>query len=272
MTPRQPGTLYGIIGYPLGHSLSPLLHNWGFSQLGLDGMYMAWPLEQEKVADFITAARTLPIRGVSVTIPHKQTVLPLLDRVSDRARRLGAVNTLYWDRDALCGENTDVLGFLAPLRGRSFSEALVLGAGGAARAVLAGLAELGVPRVRLANRTAARARELAAEFGVEPLPWEERAAVGADLIVNASPLGMRGERAGETPLTREGFSGRGLAYDLVYNPLRTRFLAEAESAGWETQDGLGMFVEQGRAQFRLWTGRELPADGARELLRAALGY
>ena len=90
-------------------------------------------------------------------------------------------------------------------------------------------------------------------------------------MINTSPLGMRGEREGETPLTRDDFSGRGLAYDLVYNPLRTRFLAEADAAGWETQDGLSMFVEQGRAQFRLWTGRDLPADRARELLRTALG-
>lgn len=271
MSPRLPGALYGIIGHPLGHSLSPLLHNWGFELLKLDGVYLPWPLEPEKLPDFLTAVRALPIRGVSVTIPHKQAVLPLLDRVSERARRVGAVNTLYWDGDALCGENSDVLGFLAPLRGRTFAEALVLGAGGAARAVLAGLAELGVPRVRLANRTAARARELAAEFGVEAAPWEERAAGGADLVINTSPLGMRGEREGETPLTRDDFSGRGLAYDLVYNPLRTRFLAEADAAGWETQDGLSMFVEQGRAQFRLWTGRDLPADRARELLRTALG-
>ncbi len=268
MNPRSPDTLYGIIGHPLGHSLSPLLHNWGFELLNLDGVYLAWPLEPEKLPDFLTAARTLPIRGVSVTIPHKQA---LLDRVSGRARKVGAVNTLYWDGKDLCGENTDVPGFLAPLRGRTFAEALVLGAGGAARAVLAGLAELGVPRVRLTNRTAARARELAAEFGAEAIPWEERAAEGADLVINAGPLGMRGEHEGETPLTRERFSGRGLAYDLVYNPLRTRFLAEAEAAGWETRDGLSMFVEQGRAQFRLWTGRELPADGAREVLRAALG-
>jgi shikimate dehydrogenase len=281
--PFLPRELYGIIGHPLGHTMSPLLHNWGFGLLDIPAVYMAWPLEPGRVGDFVTAVRTLPIRGASVTIPHKQAVLPLLDGVSERARAVGAVNTLYWRDGRLLGENTDVTGFLAPLRQRASegwrcARALVLGNGGAARAVLAGLNELGrtgdgvVGEVAVTGRNAEKAAPLAAEFGAGVVDWEARTAWGADLVVNTTPMGMSGERQGDTAFPAQGFSGRtGLAYDLVYNPLRTRFLSEAADAGWDTQDGLAMFVEQGREQFRLWTGLELPAEGARTLVAVALG-
>lgn len=290
--PFLPRELYGIIGHPLGHTMSPLLHNWGFGLLDVPAVYMAWPLEPGRVGDFITAVRTLPIRGASVTIPHKQAVLPLLDGVSDRARAVGAVNTLYWRDGQLLGENTDVTGFLAPLRQRAAAgwrceRALVLGNGGAARAVLAGLRELAgagegvVGTVAVTGRNAEKAAPLAAEFGAEVVDWDARVHWGAGLVVNTTPMGMSGERQGDTAFPAQGFAAqgvaaggdgrRGLAYDLVYNPLRTRFLSEAADAGWDTQDGLGMFVEQGREQFRLWTGLELPAEGARTLVAVALG-
>lgn len=280
-----PRELYGITGYPLGHSLSPVLHNWGFGKAGLPAVFMPWPVPPHKVQDFVNAVRTLNIRGACVTIPHKETVLPLLDRVSERALRMGAVNTLHWVEDKLCGENTDVDGFTAPLRSRfsrSTAEgclrcALVLGAGGAARAVVQGLKEMGVPRIVLTNRNADKAEALARHFDVEALLWEERHALGADMVVNTTPLGMQGSAEAETPFEARGFAcqqgsgaGKGLAYDLVYNPLETRFLREAHAAGWETQDGLDMFVAQGLAQFKLWTGHALPADEARALLLEAL--
>lgn len=279
--PFLPRELYGIIGHPLGHTMSPLLHNWGFSLLDVAAVYMAWPLEPGRVDDFLTAVRTLPIRGASVTIPHKQTVLPLLDGVSDRARAVGAVNTLYWQEGRLVGENTDVAGFLAPLRVRAAAgwrcaRALVLGAGGAARAVLAGLNELAgegvVGETAVAGRSPEKVAPLAEGFGAGVVDWQARAAWGADLVVNTTPMGMSGERQNDSAFPARGFAGRsGLAYDLVYNPLCTRFLAEAADADWDTQDGLAMFVEQGREQFRLWTGRELPAGDARTLIAAALG-
>lgn len=285
--PFLPRELYGIIGHPLGHTMSPLLHNWGFGLLDIPAVYMAWPLEPGRVGDFITAVRTLPIRGASVTIPHKQAVLPLLDGISDRARAVGAVNTLYWRDGQLLGENTDVTGFLAPLRQRAATgwrceRALVLGNGGAARAVLAGLRELGpvgegvVGTLAVTGRNAEKATPLAAEFGAAVVAWDARADWGADMVINTTPMGMSGERQGDTAFPGEGFVAagegrRGLAYDLVYNPLRTRFLSEAADAGWDTQDGLAMFVEQGREQFRLWTGLELPAEGARTLVSVALG-
>jgi shikimate dehydrogenase len=192
-----------------------------------------------------------------------------LDRLTERARKLGAVNTLYWDEDLLCGDNTDVEGFVASLRGRVFRSALVLGAGGAARAALAGLLELGVSAVAVCNHHRERAQKLAEEFGVRCADWEERAAYGADLVVNATPLGMRGAREGQSPLPPEAFTRAQadlLAYDMVYAPLTTRFLAEAEAAGRQVQDGLSMFVAQAQAQFRLWTGREFSVPEARALL------
>jgi shikimate dehydrogenase len=267
--------LYGITGSPLGHSLSPALHNWALEQAGIAGAYLAWPLEAGRMPDFVNAVRTLNIRGVSVTIPHKESILPLLDGLTARARALGAVNTLYWDTNGLCGDNTDVDGFIAPLRGRAFGSALVLGAGGAARAVLAGLRELGLPAVAVCNRNGERARNLAEEFGIRHTDWEDRAAYEADLVINATPLGMRGAHEGESPLPPEAFArrhaGPRMAYDLVYTPLTTRFLAEAEAAGWQAQDGLAMFVAQAQAQFRLWTGQDFPEADARALLLRELG-
>ncbi len=274
---RIPEKLFGIIGHPLGHTLSPALHNWGFAQFQLPAVYMAFPLPPERLADFLTAFRTLPMQGASVTIPHKEAVMPLLDEVAPRARTVGAVNTLYWKGERLIGENTDVAGFLAPLRAvrAPLRRVLVLGAGGAARAVLAGLTEcadeLGVEQVLLTNRSPERACALAAPFGTQVVPWEARTQTGANVLVNCTPLGMAGDNEAQTPWPAASFGPQGgLAYDLVYNPLRTRFLREAQAAGWQTLDGLHMFVAQGVAQFRLWTGCELAADAARERMLGVL--
>ncbi|MDR0239700.1 MAG: shikimate dehydrogenase [Deltaproteobacteria bacterium] len=267
--------LYGITGHPLGHSLSPVLHNWALQQAGITGAYLAWPLPAGRMPDLVNAVRTLHIQGVSVTIPHKEAVMPLVDSLTARARALGAVNTLYWDQDVLCGDNTDVEGFVTPLRGRVFTGALVLGAGGAARAALAGLRELNLPAVAVCNHNRERAQKLADEFEVRCVDWEERGAYEADLLINATPLGMRGTHEGRNPLPPEAFT-RGhvntrLVYDLIYTPLTTRFLAEAEAAGWQTQEGLAMFIAQAQAQFRLWTGREFSEAEARTLLLRELG-
>ncbi|MBQ1420703.1 MAG: shikimate dehydrogenase [Desulfovibrio sp.] len=262
--------LYAIIGHPLGHSLSPALHNWAFGETGHPGVYMAFPQDPEKVADFFTAMRALPIAGANVTIPFKVEALRQVDGASAIARRIGAVNTLYWRDGRLLGENTDVTGFMAPLQGRRFASAIVLGAGGASRAAVVALQELGVPRVALANRTFAKAKELAAELGCEALPWEDREGFACDLAVNATSLGMKGAREAESPVPPSFFKGRGLAYDIVYTPECTRFLADAAAAGWETQSGVAMFVEQARAAFALWTGQEMPEEGAYALVRAAL--
>ncbi|QGY39336.1 shikimate dehydrogenase [Pseudodesulfovibrio cashew] len=262
---------YGIIGYPLGHTMSPVLHNWGFGQFGLDARYEAWPLEPEGLSAFIERVRTDDIRGVSVTIPHKRTVMEFLDRITDRAKAVGAVNTLYWDGGELCGENTDVIGLVAPLRKLARpASALVLGAGGAARAAVAGLLELGIGDVAVANRTASKADSLAQDFNVRAIPWENRMDHAPGLICNTTPLGMAGAMEDRTPWDADRFPAGCIAYDIVYNPLETRFLREAREAGCATVSGLEMFLHQGLAQFALWTRLNMDEECARVLLLDAL--
>ncbi len=277
--------LYGIIGHPLGHSLSPLLHNWMLARAGHPGVFEAWPTPPEDLVKFVKRVRALPVHGLAVTIPHKTAVLPLLDGLTDEARAVGAVNTLFWREGALWGHNTDVTGFLAPLRdfcakNGTPRSALVLGAGGAANAVLYGLQSLGIKDIRFAARNERSGLDLAARFGAVFTLWEERAANPAQIVVNATPLGMAGGAGeGESPLSvaefsalNEGFAPDDcLAYDLVYNPLQTPFLLAAEAAGRAAQEGLTMLAAQGLAQFELWTGLNAPPLGdAVELLKSAL--
>ena len=290
-TPFLPTDLYGVIGWPLAQSLSPLLHNSGFQALGIPAVYLRWEVPPERLAAFVDSVRLLGIRGCSVTIPHKMALLPLLDRISEQAELAGAANTIYWDGEALCGENTDVSGFLAPLAGVPLEtvDALLLGAGGAAHAVAAGLRLRRCRTVFAATPSNRSHLPLAERFGFTPVPWEQRHDVPAGLIINATPLGMRGKYEEESPYdfglaapghvasAIDGAGGTpygdgstvGLAYDIVYNPLETRFLREARQAGRRCVTGLEMFFGQGDAQFRLWTGRPLPA-ASRQALEAAL--
>jgi shikimate dehydrogenase len=264
---------YGIIGYPLGHSLSPLIHNRAFADLGVDASYAAWPLPPGELEAFMASVRTLPISGLSVTIPHKTAVMRYLDGVSGTASRAGAVNTVYWRGGELLGENTDVSGFVAPLKElpRRPSSALVLGAGGAARAVLAGLTGLGVTCITLTNRNPGKAAALAREFKTTVTTWDNRGEIPAELIVNATPLGMAGPGADQTPYPAQSFGPGMIAYDLIYNPGQTRFLREAREAGCTTITGLPMFIEQAAGQFHLWTGLDLPRQTTRDLLIKTLG-
>lgn len=268
-----PENLFGIVGDPLGHSMSPGLHNWAFEETHFPGLYMAWPIPPEKLEDFFRAVRTLGISGGNITIPHKVDALKYIDKVSPRAASIGAINTFFWQDGNLCGENTDVIGFMAPLKGRTYQHALVLGAGGVSRAVLAALKELAVPEITIANRTAKKADELASEFGVEAIPWDQRMEPDVDLIVNATSQGMKGEQINMTPYDAQALKGKkGLVYDIVYNPLETRLIREAREAGWEVESGLAMFVEQARAAFSLWTGgKKMPQAQAAQRVKDLLG-
>ena len=275
--------LYGVTGWPLGQSLSPLLHNTGFAALGINALYMKWEVPPHKLPAFVESVRLLNIRGCSVTIPHKVELLPLLDEVSPLAMRVGAANTIYWQGERLCGENTDVAGFMAPLAGVPLAGAdiLLLGAGGAARAVAAGLVTP-APHDRPAHIYVATPSDkshlpLAEEFGLTPLLWQNRHEPAPLLVINTTPLGMRGKAEDDTPYdfslaAQCAPSGNTatLAYDIVYNPLETRFLREARAAGRRCISGLEMFFGQGDAQFRLWTGQGLPPE-SRRALEAALG-
>ncbi|MDR3639902.1 MAG: shikimate dehydrogenase [Humidesulfovibrio sp.] len=266
---KKPQGQYGIIGWPLGHSKSPLLHNWGLKQSGLPGAYVPWPTQPAKLKAFVAEVRARHIKGVSVTIPHKQAVMPFLDGLTDRAKAVGAVNTLFWREGKLLGDNTDVEGLVKPLEAHrgALKSALVLGAGGAARAACAALKELGVADIAVANRTASKVEKLAADFGVRAVPWEERVGTWS-LVLNTTPLGMLGENQDQSPWPADAFGGVSLVFDLVYNPVRTRFMADAQAAGVACLSGLSMFLHQGLAQFEIWTGVRLDEGRARQVLMA----
>lgn len=268
-----PSRLFGIIGHPLGHSLSPLVHNDAFRRAGLPYVYMAFPVEPSGLDGLMAGVRTLPVSGLSVTIPHKTAVMAHVDELTDLAGRVGAVNTLFWENGRLVGDNTDVEGFLSPLRERGLvpERAVVLGAGGAAKACLAGLAQLGTRELYVAARDKGKARALAEEQGARAWGLAEAPELGADLVVNATPLGMKGEREGLSPYPAAAWRPGQVAYDLVYNPLTTRFLADAGAAGATAVDGLSMFVGQAVLQFRRFTGGDMDQARARELVRSALG-
>lgn len=258
--------LLGIIGHPLSHSLSPVLHNWAARELNIPASYHVWDTPPEKLPGFMAALRALPIHGVSVTIPHKETVTPFVDMVTDTARAIGAVNTLFWQDGMLWGDNTDVTGFMAPLQERAVSSglALVLGAGGAARAAICGLCRSGW-RVIVSSRTENRADRLSHSFQAEHLPWSERHGVRPDLLINTTPLGMSGPFQGLSPW-KESLRGISLVYDLVYNPKNTPLLLQAQREGVDIIPGLPMFANQGLAQFERWTGRRFDLPRALNLL------
>ncbi len=262
--------VFGIAGYPLGHSLSPVIHNWVYKEIGLNASYQAWATPPDSLENFVHNVRKTPLNGVSITIPHKQSIVQYIDKLTPLAAQVGAVNTLFWKDARLAGANTDVLGFMDPLKERGFrpTAVLVLGAGGASRAVLAGLCELPMrPQIFISARSMDKAIKISNDFGVRYLNWSERGKARVNLIVNTTPMGMKGGPAPEaSPLCVEEFTaiGRGnescLAYDLVYNPLETPFLTAAKAAAWKVQDGLDMLIAQGLEQIKLWTGIiELPA-------------
>lgn len=271
----SPGTpVYGVIGNPISHSLSPLIHNRGLAALGLDAVYV--PFLVDEPAAFMPAAARLGVKGLSVTIPHKQAVIPLLARRDALVEAAGACNTMLRD-DGWSGTNTDVEGFLSPLReafsGRIASplHAVVLGAGGAARGVMAALCSVGA-RVLVLNRGVEKAMSLASEYGAQWGPLDETGAAraqGADLIVNATSVGMGDDGTNAEPLPWCRFSGRETVYDLAYGSRETAMLRRARAAGCRTISGLRMLLAQAFLQFRIFTGREYPPVLRGELEREA---
>jgi shikimate dehydrogenase len=276
-------TIVGVIGSPVAHSLSPLLHNTAFAALGLGARWRSFAFEVApgEVRGALAAMRRAGVRGLSVTMPHKAAVAALVDECSEAARRLDAVNCVVNDDGALYGTNTDGEGFVASLaRAARFDptgrRCLVVGAGGAARAVVLALAEGGAAGVAILNRTperAFRAADLAGPAGsAVPLTDGSVAAAvaAADLVVNATPVGMAGGAAAEEWLVPPGLLGPGqVAADLVYAPRPTRWLAEAEATGATVVDGLGMLVHQAAAQLALWTGVEPPVEAMWRAAEAA---
>lgn len=267
--PRIP--LAGVIGSPVAHSRSPVLHGYWLGRYGIKGHYVPLDIAQ---SDLREALRILPrcgFVGLNVTIPHKETVLALADIVTDRAALIGAANTLIFRKDGkLHADNTDGAGFIANLRQNAphwnpaAGPAVVFGAGGGARAVIAALIEVGVPEIRIANRTRPRAEALRSDFGakVHVHEWVQMPHLldDAATVVNTTALGMVGKADFTLPLDR--LNPRALVTDLVYTPLRTPFLDTAAAIGCTTVDGLGMLLHQAAPGFERWFGQRPEVDDA----------
>ncbi len=242
----------GIVLHPAGHALSPVIHAEAYRELGLDAAYRVFDVKAEAFAAFVEQARASGYRQLSVSLPHKEAALRLADRASDAARAIGAANTLTRTDGALVADNTDWIGVVRTLEPRgpwAGRRALVLGAGGAARAVVYALRQLGLD-VAVSNRTRARAERLVADLGGRVARDDE----AWDLLVNATSVGMQ-PNASATPLPASRLRAGALVFDTVYRPLETRLLREARGAGCRTQDGLDMLVHQAVEQIRLWSGR-----------------
>ena len=257
--------LAGVMGWPIAHSLSPRIHNYWLRELGIDGAYVPMAVAPENLADALRALPKLGFTGVNIPIPHKQAALMALDHVDDLAMRIGAVNTVTVGSDgALTGTNTDGFGFIENLRdhapGLDLASGPVvgLGAGGAARGIIAALMDAGAGEIRLLNRTRVRAEVLAADLGeiMQILDWDERAAAlqGAGLLVNTTSLGMTG--AGALDLSLDALPAAATVADAVYTPLETPLLAAARGRGNITAGGLGMLLHQARPGFAAWFGTE----------------
>ncbi len=266
--------LAGVIGWPIGHSRSPLLHGHWLERHGIDGAYLPLAVPPGRLPAAIEGLLALGFRGANVTIPHKEEALVLASRATPQAKAIGAANTLIVENGGLLADNSDAFGFLANLEESAGwrpegKRCLVLGAGGASRAVLWSLMDRGAAEVVLTNRTSERAARLAEAFGLQCRPWEERgrALAGMDLLVNTTSLGMQGQPELDLPL--QNLPASCLVTDLVYVPLETQLLRNARVRGNPTVDGLGMLLHQARPGFAAWFGVEPRVDQA--LRDAVLG-
>ncbi|MBU2358778.1 MAG: shikimate dehydrogenase [Alphaproteobacteria bacterium] len=268
--------LAGVIGNPIGQSRSPLMHRHWLSRYALRGDYVPLHVASQDLEDVILTLPRMGFVGANVTIPHKTAVLKFVDHVSDRATLIGAANTLIFREDGkIHADNTDGYGFMANLRHGAPTwdpkdgPAVILGAGGAARAIIVALADAGVPQILLANRTRAKSEALKSEFGqrIVVVDWVQAGTVLKDaaLVINTTSLGMTGQPELRIPL--DGLQPGTIVTDIVYSPLRTDLLQHAAAMGCVTVDGLGMLLHQGVPGFERWFGRRPEVDDA---LRAAV--
>jgi shikimate dehydrogenase len=255
----QQTALCGIVLHPASHTLSPAMHNAAYAALGLDAVYLAFDVEPRGLAAAVAGWRALRGRQLSVSIPHKQAILEHLDAVDETARRIGAVNTVVRKDGALVGSNTDWLGAVraletqTPLAGK---QAVVLGAGGTARAVAWGLLQRGA-RVRVLNRSEKKARELADALGCDAGPLSALRGAPHDVLVNATSVGLREDTS---PVEADWIAAGAVVLDAVYDPLRTRLLRDAERRGARAVSGKWMLVHQAAAQVEAWTQRTPPLE------------
>ncbi|AVH62205.1 shikimate dehydrogenase [Nostoc sp. 'Peltigera membranacea cyanobiont' 213] len=281
--------LLGVIGHPVEHSLSPLMHNAAIANLGLNYVYLPFPIAPENLEVAIAGFAAIGVVGFSVTIPHKQAIMPLLSEITPLAQTIGAVNTVSRQNNQWVGTNTDIEGFIAPLQTTykqdwSQKVAVILGNGGAARAVVAGCHQLGFAKILVVGRNMQRLQEFRHSWSNSPIAenlqvhqWEEVAKLipQANLLVNTTPIGMY-PNVDESPLSGEEIANLptgAIAYDLIYIPKPTQFLEQAEKQGAIAIDGLEMLVQQGVAALKIWLQQEnVPVEVMRQALQKHLGF
>ncbi len=278
--------LLGIIGDPVEHSLSPAMHNAAIAHLGMDYIYLPLPVKRKDLAVAVAGFTAIGLKGFNITIPHKQAIIPLLSEVSPLAKSVGAVNTVWRSDEGWLGTNTDVEGFLAPLKSlnRDWSNtvALILGAGGAARAVVAGCHQLGCGEIHVVGRNLEKLAVFAESWLSAPIPvkltihaWTELSTLLPEtgLLVNTTPVGMY-PQVDRSPLSAADFtqvSSRTIVYDLIYTPNPTEFLKQAKAVGAVAVDGSEMLVQQGATALKIWLGQPVPVDVMRQALQQKLG-
>ncbi|TVY00481.1 shikimate dehydrogenase [Cohnella terricola] len=271
--------LFGVIGDPVRHSRSPIMLNRAFRETGVNGAYAAFHVVPGRLEQAIAGVRGLGFRGLNVTIPHKVEVMPFLDEISEGAKAAGAVNTIVNENGRLIGYNTDGIGYVRSLKEEAEPDLtgktiVVLGAGGAARGILWALAQEKPKAIIVANRTEAKAAELAASFDPElritAVPWDGLREVcrEADVVVNTTSVGMS-PNVDASPIDASWMKPGAVASDLIYNPLKTLFLKQADLNGCRVHGGLGMFIYQGAYAFEYWTGEPAPVLAMRESVLAS---
>jgi len=264
--------VYGILGDPISHSLSPVMQNHAFISCGMDAVFIPFRVKPEALPQAVESLRALNVRGVNVTIPHKETVCSLLDDVDDAAKLIGAVNTIVNRQGRLVGYNTDGIGFIRSLKAdlgfvcTSMTRVVLLGAGGAARAAVVALAQQGVAHICIVNRTQERAQELVDRYQqafpdtvFSSAPFDENVLSSffekCELIINSTSIGLSGESF--NVVSWSNVSKNCVVYDMVYSPVGTPLVRDAIAAGFNACYGLGMLAAQGEEAFKLWTGKQL---------------
>jgi len=272
--------IYGVVADPVAHSLSPVVHNAALAAAGIDAVYLPFRVPAEQIDEFLTHSRRWPLAGLSVTLPHKEAVLEHCDRQDDLVKWIGAANTLSFDAAGISACNSDATAAIesleaalaeqdvqSPPGGLGVKTALVLGAGGAARAVAFALRQRGV-EVTVSSRTLDRAKKIAADVNCKSVDWAHRYRVPYDCVVNATPVGMH-PNVDETPYDKQHLKSYMVVFDTVYNPENTLLVKEARSIGCKIVTGVDMFVRQAAIQHRIWHGAEPPADVMRQALKQA---
>jgi shikimate dehydrogenase len=268
----------GILGWPLGHSLSPIMQNAAFEALQLDYIYVPLPVHPDDLAQAVAGLKALNFAGANVTIPHKVAIMPYLDEIDSSAQLIGAVNTIVIKEGKSIGYNTDAQGFIQSLTAKNVNIAgksvVILGAGGAARAIICGLIQHGIDQITIGARNRAKAEDFIKSFpnptNMQACGWNEspfnNRLRDCNILVNCTPVGMDADKKEELPIIWNNVNTKAVVCDLIYNPPITEFLVSAQDRGHMIINGSGMLVEQGALAFELWTGKPAPRKIMFEML------